>query len=228
MTEKLSQAEIIALRDFIDFVNAQVGVYMDGLAGFQGNVARVSRQVARIQRKVGQRTEAGVPVMVWASFEDPTRPDAIHHRIIRAQDFVRANEEAGLNEQQLCRSIIVFMFAFWDEEIRPQVAAARGVDPNEIKVDVFGDLRIVRNAIIHTQSVLSVQDHSRLRKLAPLLKAGGKIVLGHEEMHQLFVAIKQAITELLIRDGKDLPGAPDPTTIIDIAVQNAGPRKPID
>lgn len=228
MNARISPAEIKALRDFIDFANAQVGVYMDCLAGFQGNVVRVERQVARIQRKVGQKIEDGVPVMMYASIEDPTRPDVIHHRITRAIDFLEANKEIGLNEQQVCRSIIVFMFAFWDEEIRPRIATARGVDPNDIKVDVFGDLRIVRNAAIHTDGVLSPSDHSRLRKLASLFKSGGRISPSHDEMHQLFVTIKQAVAELLMRDGNQLPGAPDPSKIVDVAVQNAGPRKPID
>ena len=40
-----AKAELEVLRAFIDFVNRQVGVYSDCLAGFQGNVVRVERQV---------------------------------------------------------------------------------------------------------------------------------------------------------------------------------------
>src|ERR1700730_1197807 len=120
-------AELDVLRGFIDFLNRQVGVYCDCLAGFYGNKVRVERQVARVTRPVSRRIENGQPVIVWASLEDPTRPNVIHHRIMRADEFIRANSEAAFNEQQVCWSIIVFVFAYWDEEIRPQIAKIRGV-----------------------------------------------------------------------------------------------------
>jgi hypothetical protein len=115
-------AELDVLRGFIDFLNRQVGVYCDCLAGFYGNKVRVERQVARVTRPVSRRIENGQPVIVWASLEDLTRPNVIHHRIMRADEFIRANSEAAFNEQQVCWSIIVFVFAYWDEEIRPQIA----------------------------------------------------------------------------------------------------------
>src|SRR3972149_3729881 len=39
------------VREYIDFVNQQVGVYMDAIAGFAGHHARVERQVCRVMRK---------------------------------------------------------------------------------------------------------------------------------------------------------------------------------
>jgi hypothetical protein len=62
---------------------------------------------------------------MWASLEDPASPDVIHHRITRADDFIAENAEAGFNEQQVCWSVIVFVFAYWDEEIRPQIAKSK-------------------------------------------------------------------------------------------------------
>ena len=47
-----AEAEMPVLRDFIDFVNRQSGVYMDCLAGFEGNTVRTERQVARIHAHI--------------------------------------------------------------------------------------------------------------------------------------------------------------------------------
>jgi hypothetical protein len=91
-------AELDVLRGFIDFVNLQVGVYCDCLSSFHGNKVRVERQVARVNRPTSRRIENGQIVVMRASLEDPTRPDVIHHRIIRAGDFIAANAEAGFNE----------------------------------------------------------------------------------------------------------------------------------
>jgi hypothetical protein len=219
------RVELPILRDFIDFVNAQVGVYMDCLAGFEGNTARIRRQVARVNRPVGRRIENGQTVIIGASLEDPRLPDVIHHRIIRSDDFLAANAEAGPNEQQVCWSIIVFMFAYWNEEARLRIAEVRGVEPAEIKVDAFGDLRILRNSIIHDKGVISAADHAKLKKMAHLTESGKRIVLSHDQMHKLFVLVKQAIAEIIMKYVGHLPGAPDPSQITGIAIQNAGSRK---
>ena len=96
------KAELDVLREFIDFVNRQVGVYCDCLSGFQGNKVRIERQMPRVQRPTSRRIVDGQPVITWASVEDPARPDVLHHRIIRADEFINDNSEAGYNEQQIC------------------------------------------------------------------------------------------------------------------------------
>lgn len=215
-------AELDVLRGFIDFVNRQVGVYCDCLAGFQGNKVRVERQVARITHPVSRKIENGQPVIVWASLEDPTRPDVIHHRIIRADEFVETNSETGFNEQQICWSIIVFVYTYWDDEIRPRIAQIRGVQKNEVRLDVFGDLRILRQSIVHHRGILAATDHMRLRVLAELCRAAAPISPTHDEMHKIFVAIKSAIAALILEYTGHLPGAPQAGEIVGVAVQNKG------
>lgn len=132
---KAITTRLAVLRSFIDFVNRQVGVYCDCLAGFQGNKVRVERQMPRLQRPTSHKIEDGQPVITYVSVEDPSGPDVLHHRIIRADEFINVNSEAAYNEQQICWAIVVFIFTYWDAEIRPQIARIRGVAPNEVKLD---------------------------------------------------------------------------------------------
>ena len=54
------------IREYIDFVNQQVGAYMDALAGFAGRYARVERQVHRVNRPVKSEIDrTGKQVVVW-------------------------------------------------------------------------------------------------------------------------------------------------------------------
>ncbi len=214
-------AELDILRAFIDFVNSQVGVYCDCLAGFQGNKARIERQTARVQRPVSRRIEDGQPVIVWASVEDPARPDVLHHRIIRADEFVAVNSEAGFNEQQLCWSIIVFLFAYWDEEIRPQIAQVRGVKTNDVKIDALGDLRILRKNIIHNGGILPDTEFAKLKVMKDICTPNARMTYTHDQMHKIFVFVKQAIGELILEYTGHLPGAPDPAQIVGIAISNS-------
>ena len=221
MTKALAELEV--LRGFIDFVNRQVGVYCDCISSFQGNKVRIERQVARVSRPVSRHIENGETIIMRTSLEDPARPSVIHQRIIRAEEFITANSEGGFNEQQVCWSIIVFVFAYWNEEIRPQIAKIRGVKANEVKINAFGDLRVLRSSIVHDGGVLGAKDHAKLKALGGICQPDAKIDLTHDQMHTIFVAIKSAIGSLILEYTSCLPGAPKPEDIVDIAVQN--PRR---
>jgi len=213
------------VRDYIDFVNQQVGVYMDALAGFAGHRTRIGRQVHRVNRPTGSRVDdAGRPIVVWASYEDPTKPDIIHNRIIRAVDYIPSNSEGGSNEQQHARAVLVFLFAYWEDEIRPRLAAAKAVPLEQIRSDVMGDLRIVRNVILHAKGVMRPDKHKSLKRLGDLFVSDHPLFLSCEAMDSIFVRIKQDCAAMLLDwlKVKDAPIKPD--EIRDIAIKKA--RRP--
>ena len=77
------------LREFIDFLNDQVGVYMDAMSGFENLKLAIERQVQRVNRPSGRSyNENGEPVIVWSTYEDPSKPDIIHSRIVRADEYM--------------------------------------------------------------------------------------------------------------------------------------------
>jgi hypothetical protein len=201
-------------------VNRQVGVYMDALAGFAGNKTRIEFQVARVLRRTQQRKDAdGVNVMVWSSFEDQGSPDIIHNRVTRAVDYIAYNSVHGFNEQQHARAIVVMIFAFWNEEIGPRLARCKNIDPNEIKVDALGDLRLLRHAIIHNKGVLSQAAQAKLKVMKDLFVPDTEIVVSHDDMHRLFSALKQGVAVLILDHTGPKPGTPDVTQIVDVAIQ---------
>ena len=210
------------IREYIDFVNQQVGVYIDALAGFAGHHARVERQVHRVNRPVrSEGDSAGQQVLVWTSYEDPTKPNVIHNRIIRAQDYLAANTKGGFNEQQHAKAIVVFLFTYWEYEIRPRLATAKGVRVHAIQCDAMGDLRILRNVILHAKGIMRSDEHAELRKLAELFSADQPVHLSYENMQKIFVAVKQDCGKMLL-DWLGIKDAPiQPEEIVDIAIQKS-------
>ena len=170
----------------------------------------MERQVARVNRPTSSRIEDGTPVIVYTSVEDPSSPEVIHHRIIRTDEFITMNSEASFNEQQVCWAIIVFIFEYWDGEIRSQIAKIRGVSKDDIKLDELGDLRILRQSIIHHGGVIAAAEHRKLKTIASLFNPNSKISPTHDQMHKIFVAVKQAIGRLILTYTGDLSGAPKP------------------
>lgn len=220
MDNQKFEAELKILRELIDFLNRQVGVYCDCLSGFDSNKIRVERQVARINFPTGHVEKNGVTTIVSSSVEDPSHPDIIIHRLIKSNEFVNQNSERGFNERQICWAIVLFTFAFWDEDVRPKIATIRGVKPNEVQVDAFGDLRLLRNCIAHNRGILSASDHKSMKMMGQLCEPAKSFSPSHDQMHKIFIALKNAIGAQILSHVGHLPGAPDATTIVGVAIQN--------
>src|SRR5271156_1881480 len=84
------------------------------------------------------------------------------------------------------------------EELRPQIARVRGVTPNEVMIDELGDLRILRKSIVHDGGHLSLAEHAKLKVMSNLCKPDAPVRFTHDEMHKLFVHIKQGIGRLIL------------------------------
>ncbi len=184
-------------RDFIDLINAHVGTYVDACAGFAGNKARVERQVAKIMRRQSANPNAkDGTIAVFASFDDPDHPDAIHHRIVAAKEFIAANSEAGSHEQIHGAAAVVFLFAKWDEVVRPALARAKGVSSSDITLNIMGDLRLLRHAILHNNGVLRLKDHGKLKLISGAVTVG-PLNLSNHTMHTIFAEVKSGCAELI-------------------------------
>jgi hypothetical protein len=216
----MSEAFDDVLRDYIDFVNRQVAVYMDALAGFAGHHTRIARQVHRINRPVASHVDnKGQRVVVYASYEDPTQPDVIHNRIIRAVDYIAANSKGGSNEQQHSQAILVFLFTYWEDEIRPRLAASKGVELQEIQSDIMGDLRILRNVVLHSKGIIHSEKHKELKKLSDMFIVDQPVNVSYEGMHRIFVLIKQDCARMLF-EWLGVNDAPiQPEDMVDLAIQ---------
>ena len=193
------------------------------MAGFENIKLKIERQVHRVRRSAGMKTnEAADRIVVWSSYEDPSQPDIIHNQIFRANKYIAANSRGGTNEQQHSQAILVFLVAYWESSIRPRLAGARAVETNEIKSNVMGDLTIVRNAILHSKAIIKSKEYKRLKSLSEMFEEEQEILLPYESMHKVFYMIKQDLARLLYA-WLGINGAPvSPDQLRDLAIQKVG------
>lgn len=194
------------IKDFVDFMSRQRGVYIDAMAGFAGHEVRIEQQIARVIRPSERRIgEDEIPIVMMSSYEDPTKPDVIHSRIVRTKDYISDNSELGFNAQQQAYALIAFILAYWEHETRVRLAAAQSVELNEIKSDIFGDLREIRHSILHTKAILRRERYNKLKIVQSMFEADMPILITFEKMHKLFEHMHQGCAKLLI----ELMGIPD-------------------
>jgi hypothetical protein len=205
-------------RAFIDFVNVQVGAYMDACSGFANNKSVVERQVHRDVRADGTKRNAkGAPRVMMTAVEDPTQPDVLMHRIVLVSEYIDANSVGGSNEQHHARAAITFLYAYWDEEVRPEFARALEVTTKEIVSDIFGDLRLIRHAILHNKGVLTNVAWLKLKVIQEYFSPEGVVSLPNATMHRIFALIKQDMAQRVIKDS-GLQGE-DTEDIVEVAIQ---------
>lgn len=205
-------------RSFIDFVNVQVGAYVDACSGFAKNKSVVERQIHQDVRPDGtRRSSKGAPRVMMTAVEDPTQPDVLMHRIVLVSEYIGANSVGGSNEQHHARAAITFLYAYWDEQVRPKLAQVLQVAVQEIRSDIFGDLRLIRHAILHNNGIITNSNFKRLKMVGEFFRPDDFVSLPNATMHCIFALIKQDMAQRVIGDS-GLHGE-ETADIIDVAIQ---------
>ena len=77
------------------------------------------------------------------------RVDAVLARV-PVDSVIKAFTEAGDFERLYAKAFVVFTYQIWEEVARREIAAALNLEnPNHIKSDLMGDLRYLRNWLVH-------------------------------------------------------------------------------
>lgn len=109
---------------------------------------------------------------------------------MRQGDFLECLKPGGVFEDQNAKAFLVTIFHRWDEHFRPSIARLLSVPPNAVQCDLMGDLRIVRNAIVHASSDISSPDIARLRILSQIWQVEpGKLTVNDEMIDSLMEQI---------------------------------------
>jgi hypothetical protein len=111
------------------------------------------------------------------------------------------------------------IYSFWNDEIRPRLARCKNVKADDIKVDALGDLRLLRHAILHNKGILVASQFARLKAMRELFEPDKEIILSHDGMHKLFIALKRGVAVLIIAHTGPRPGTPEVSQLVDVAIQ---------
>ena len=104
----------------------------------------------------------------------------------------------GEFENQLAKMLIVFIYHLWEENFRDKIADSLSISKNLVECDLMGDIRKVRNSIIHKDSVVSQKLLSDLKILSQIwdLELGNLLISADmvsslmEQINALRVTIK--------------------------------------
>lgn len=73
---------------------------------------------------------------------------------INLKEAVMYSQKDGVFSDTLAKSIIVNIYTEWNENYRQRIGAEVGTEAKNVMCDLMGDLRFVRNCIIHNKSTV--------------------------------------------------------------------------
>ena len=96
----------------------------------------------------------------------------------------------GEFESQLAKMIIIFIYHLWDDNFRGRIANSLSISKNLVECDLMGDIRHIRNSIIHKDSVVEPTDLNHLKILPQIWNIEtGKLVISKTMIHALMEQI---------------------------------------
>ena len=110
---------------------------------FVGIMASRSAMREHLERLADQ----GVPLRIAT-----LRPDGRDAAVLAetpATEVIESIADAGEFERLYANSFVVFAYHLWEETIRPKIADAIGVDRSDVRADLMGEWRLLRNWIVH-------------------------------------------------------------------------------
>ncbi|MFG1784021.1 hypothetical protein ACGFIU_16420 [Rhodococcus oryzae] len=153
----------------VTYASAALGALSTEMVGWDGRIQRFDRNVY-----------LGDPAVRINDADDPENEDEDDHTPQshwRRSEALRNLERGGLVDVLLSQQWIVSFFAQWDEIYRPRLAAAHGCEVNQIQVPLLGDLRLLRNSVVHNKGMVVKGWEQKAQVLSPWFSDGDTISL---------------------------------------------------
>ena len=118
----------------------------------------------------------------------------LDERIDFTTEDIEGCKENGKYQRVLAGTTLAVIYQLWEEKFRPEIANKYQLLRNDVKSDFFGDLRHVRQAIIHN----NLQPISDLKKLKTLQFLGNEtqLNLSSPEISQVYLFLTREIDRL--------------------------------
>jgi hypothetical protein len=112
---------------------------------------------------------------------DPNLPNAVAYAVLRRSQVLDKIAPGGLVEVRLGQQWIVNVLTAWEHEYRPRLAAVHGCATGELKYPLLGDLRLLRNDVVHHHGIATDENSGRCKILRGWIRVNEPIVVGGQQ-----------------------------------------------
>lgn len=146
-------------RAFLRIVDGLYGVYLDATLGFR----RLLEYIDSTQAVASELLASHGPEVASVEHQDaqswiyglgnPNDPGAQVQHQTTTGEVKRRNRPGGGNYTFLANACVIALYSYWEDSFRGRIAEALGLKKSELKAPVMGDLRLLRNSIVHHRAI---------------------------------------------------------------------------
>jgi hypothetical protein len=187
------------LSNFYQVVDDIIGMYYDSRRGFISNYqATISAQSYFVNNEgisieILDKTEiAYVPT---APILPPEHPDTLNLQLYTTTQgrYKEKNQVGGGNHIVMGNLAICQLYSYWEDYYRGRIAEDLGVLKNDFKREIFGDIRLLRNSIVHHRSI-ALKEISKCHYTKWFIE-GDEIAIDCEKFEFIMLHVKESILD---------------------------------
>jgi hypothetical protein len=121
--------------------------------------------------------------MIYIGMGGPNLPESSQHASWRLSAAIEQVEKNGQVAMRLGHQWVMFLYSVWQHVYRPRMAAAHGRNVEAERYPLLGDLRCLRNDVIHHRGI-ATQGNTGRCEILKWFKPGERIILEAEHLDQ--------------------------------------------
>jgi hypothetical protein len=123
---------------------------------------------------------------------DPNTPEARQYAVWKKSEALVRVSQNGPVETTLGQQWIVYVYAAWEHEFRPRLAAVYRCDEGRLAYPLLGDLRHLRNDVVHHRGIATARNTGRCDVIRHWFVPGDVISLRGEHFAEFVYAFPLA------------------------------------
>lgn len=145
--------------EFIERIDQVYGLYFDTLYSYKLLVKEFNktRELTKSSLKEISPNQATDEYLdtAWMMYGDGNPNEGIpkvHHKTTQGEFYKRISDK-GLNIKYIGNIILILIYQYWEDVYRPKISKILNIKKSDLKSDLFGDIRLIRNSIIHHNAI---------------------------------------------------------------------------
>ena len=169
-------------------------LYFDSLAGYDKLTKDMVGWKHDVARNLKEQFGTEIDEKTWEQIE-PLRSNPPHGKWSRFPEFAKSLTDyrlrlvpEGRNAALIGNYLLIALYQFWEDSWRSRIAAVFKCEKNEVKSDFWGDLRLMRQCLIHAGGVAD-SDVEKKTVLLRWFKRGEPILISPEKVEVIIEGI---------------------------------------
>lgn len=129
------------------------------------------------------------------SDEDPDDPKTKLTLSVNIGEFKDRIKKNGHDTKLVSNLCLVAIYQLWVDEYRAKISEEMGLKKNDLLIDIFGDLRIIRQAVIHNNSN-RFNDFKKIKKLE-FMKQRDIVFASNSEFGTIVSLVKEELRKFM-------------------------------